>query len=70
MCSIGNFNGCHGNGSQITNREKMLIFVFCVIFKCNLFPINISKSHIVDRHYICIVFIFKGRYSDLRYLRF
>ena len=46
MCSIGTFNGCYGNGSQelIKNREKMLIFVVCVIFKCDLSPINISKG--------------------------
>ena len=45
MCSIGTFNGCYGNDSQelIKNREKMLIFVVCVIFKCDLSPINISK---------------------------
>ena len=46
MCSIGTFNGCYGNDSQelIKNREKMLIFVVCVIFKCDLSPINISKG--------------------------
>ena len=46
MCSFGTFNGCHGNKSQeiIKNREKMLIFVLCVIFKCDLYPINISKG--------------------------
>ena len=46
MCSFGTFSGCHGNDSQelIKNREKMLIFVICVIFKCNLSPINISKG--------------------------
>ena len=45
MCSFGTFNGCHGNGSQelIKNREKMLIFVICVIFKCDLSPIYTSK---------------------------
>ena len=46
MGSFGTLHGCHGNGSQelIKNRGKMLIFVICVIFKCNLFPINISKG--------------------------
>ena len=46
MCSFGTFNGCHGNDSQelIKNREKLLIFVICVIFKCDLYPINISKG--------------------------
>ena len=46
MCSFGTFSGCHGNGSQelIKNREKMLIFVICVNFKCNLPPINKSKG--------------------------
>ena len=46
MCSVGTFNGCHGNNSQelIKNREKMLIFVICVIFKCDLSPINTSKG--------------------------
>ena len=46
MCSFGTFNGCHGNDSQelIKNREKMLVFVICVIFKCDLCPINISKG--------------------------
>ena len=38
MCSFGTFNGCHGNGSQelIKNREKMLFFVICGIFKGRL----------------------------------
>ena len=42
MCSFGTFNGCHSNRSQelIKNRKKMLIFVICVIFKCDLSPIN------------------------------
>ena len=46
MCSSGTFNGCHGNDSQelIKNREKMLIFVICVIFKCDLSQSNISKG--------------------------
>ena len=46
MYSFGTFNGCHGNDIHelIKNRDKMLIFVICVIFKCNLFPINISKG--------------------------
>ena len=46
MYSFGTFNGCHGNDSQelIKNREKMLIFVICVIFKYDLPPINISKG--------------------------
>ena len=46
MCSSGTFNGCHGNDSQelIKNREKMLVFVICVIFKCDLSPINISEG--------------------------
>ena len=46
MCSSGTFNGCHGNDSQelIKNREKMLVFVICVIFKCDLSPIKISKG--------------------------
>ena len=46
VCSFGTFNGCHGNGSQelLKNREKMLVFVICVIFKCNLSPINTSKG--------------------------
>ena len=46
MYSFGTFNGCHSNDSQelIKNREKMLIFVICVIFKCDLSPLNISKG--------------------------
>ena len=46
MYNFGTFNGCHGNDSQelIKNREKMLIFVIFVIFKCDLSPINISKG--------------------------
>ena len=46
MYSFGTFNRCHGNYSQelVKNREKMLIFVICVIFKCDLSPINISKG--------------------------
>ena len=46
MCSSGTFNGCHGNDSQelIKNREKMVIFVICVMFKCDLSPSNISKG--------------------------
>ena len=46
MCSSGTFDGCHGNDSQelIKNREKMLVFVICMIFKCDLSPINISKG--------------------------
>ena len=46
MYSFGTFNGCHGKDSQelIKNREKMLIFVICVIFKCDLSRSNISKG--------------------------
>ena len=46
MYSTGTFNGYHGNDSQklIKNRDKMLIFVICVIFKCDLPIINISKG--------------------------
>ena len=46
MYSFGTFNGCHGNDSQelFKNREKMLIFVICLIFKCDLSPINTSKG--------------------------
>ena len=46
MYSFGTFNRCHGNDSQelVKNREKMLIFVINVIFKCDLSPNNISKG--------------------------
>ena len=37
-CSFGSFTGCHDNGSKelIKTRGKLVIFLVCVIFKCNL----------------------------------
>ena len=46
MYSFGTCNGFHGNDSQelIKNREKMLIFVICVISKCDLSPLNMAEG--------------------------
>ena len=60
MYSFGTFTGCHGNDSQefIKNREKMLIFVICVIFKCDLSSINISKGiSLVIKNFLALFLI-------------
>ena len=46
MCNFGSFSGFYGNGSQriIKNRGKMVIFVICVILRCDLFPIITPKG--------------------------
>ena len=67
MCSFGTFNGCHGNGSQelIKSRGKMLIFVICVIFKCDLFPINISKGIVLFTKSFLALFLINSWQFDM-----
>ena len=60
MCILKIFRGCYGNGRQklVKNREKMLIFVICVIFKCDLPPINTPQGiGLFSKSFLALVLI-------------